>query len=85
LEHNFGRVSTTKEARLFGEAALQAEQTKMENGKSTSFFVLQFQRDLTAARSAEIQAVADYNKSLAQLALREGAVFERNNISLEIK
>jgi outer membrane protein TolC len=82
---NFERVGATKEARQFAEAALQAEQTKLENGKSTSFFVLQLQRDLTAARSAEIQSLADYNKALAQLALREGSVFERNNLNLRSK
>jgi outer membrane protein TolC len=82
---NFERVGATKEARQFAEAALQAEQTKLENGKSTSFFVLQLQRDLTGARTAEIQALADYNKALAQLALREGSVFERNNLHLKIK
>ena len=53
METNWERVGTTREAREFAEVALQAEQTKMENGKSTSFFVLQFQRDLTAARSEE--------------------------------
>jgi outer membrane protein TolC len=72
---NFERAGATREARTFAEAALEAEQTKLENGRSTSFFVLQLQRDLTAARSAEIQA-------LAQLALREGSVFERNNLNL---
>ena len=82
---NFERVGATKEARQFAEAALQAEQTKLENGKSTSFFVLQLQRDLTGARTAEIQALADYNKALAQLALAEGSVFERNNLHLKIK
>jgi outer membrane protein len=80
---NFERVSTTREARLFAEAALEAEQTKLENGKSYSFFVLNLQRDLTAARSAEAQALADYNKALAQLALREGNVFERNNFTFQ--
>lgn len=80
---NFGRVGATREARGFAESALQAEQIKFENGRSTSFFVLQFQRDLTAARSAEIQALADYHKALAQLALHEGSVLERNNLNLK--
>ena len=82
---NFERVGATKEAREFAEAALEAEQTKLENGKSTSFIVLQLQRDLTAARSTEIQAVADYNKALAQLALSEGSVLQRNKLSLKIR
>ena len=67
------------------EAALEAEQKKLENGKSTSFFVLQLQRDLTARRSDEIRSLADYNNALAQLALVEGSVLERNRLSLDFK
>jgi outer membrane protein len=79
------RVDATRQARLYAEAALDAEQKKLEAGRSTSFVVLQLQRDLTAARSEEIRALADYNKALAQLAFNEGTVFERNNLTVEIK
>jgi len=82
---SFQRVDATRQARLYAEAALDAEQKKLENGKSTSFIVLQLQRDLTAARSQEIRALADYNKALAQLAFSEGTVFERNHLTLDIK
>lgn len=85
VQTDFARVEATREARLFAEAALDAEQKKLENGKSTSFFVLQFQRDLTAARFQEIQALAAYNNSLAQLAFQEGATFERHNLQVEVK
>jgi outer membrane protein TolC len=80
VETNFERVGATRQAREFAEVALQAEQAKFENGKVTSFFVLQLQRDLTTARSEEIRALAEYNKALAQLALREGTVLERHQI-----
>jgi outer membrane protein TolC len=80
---NFERVDTTRQARVFAESALEAEQSKLENGRTTSFVVLQLQRDLTDARSAEIQALADYNKALAQLAFREGTVFELHNINMQ--
>jgi outer membrane protein TolC len=76
----FDRVDATRKAREYAEAALQAEEKKLENGKSTSFFVLQLQRDLTAASSAEAQALAGYNKALAQLALAEGSTLRRNSI-----
>ena len=82
---NFERVDATKQARLYAEAALEAEQKKLENGKSTSFFVLQLQRDLTSARSAEIRALADYNKSLSSISLNEGSTLERNKLNLEVK
>jgi outer membrane protein TolC len=81
----FQRVDATREARIYAEAALQAEQRKLENGKSTSFVVLQLTRDLTNARSAEIRALADYNIALAQIALNEGATLERHHITVEVK
>jgi len=82
---SFERVDATKQARLYAEAALEAEQKKLENGKSTSFVVLQLQRDLTTARSQEIRALADYNKALAQLSFNEGTVLERNHLTVEVK
>src|SRR5206468_3354728 len=45
---SFERVKATKNASEFAEAALDAEQKKLQNGKSTSFQVLQLQKDLTA-------------------------------------
>lgn len=82
---NFKRVDATKQARLYAEAALEAEQKRLENGKSTSFVVLQLQRDLTSARSQEIRALADYNQSLANLSLAEGSTLERRKMDIKMK
>jgi outer membrane protein TolC len=82
---SYQRVDATKQARLYAEAALDAEQKKYESGKSTSFYVLQFQRDLTGARSDEIRALADYNKALASLALAEGSTLDRQHLNIETK
>jgi outer membrane protein len=76
------RVDATRKARGYAEDALQAEQTKLEHGRSTSFVVLQLQSNLTTARSAEIRALADYNIALEQLALDEGTTLERNHITM---
>lgn len=84
-QSNFQRIQATRAAREFAEAALQAEQTKLENGKSTTFVVLQLQSNLTRARSSEIQALADYQKSLANLYFREGTTLERNKIVITDK
>jgi len=84
-ESSFERVKATKEASRYAEAALDAEQKKLENGKSTSFIVLQLQKDLTDARSTEIRALADYNNALARLSLNEGSTLERNNLTVEVK
>ena len=78
-------MGTTRSATLFAQEALEGEQKKLDSGKTTTFVVLQLQRDLTAARSAEVQALADYNRALAQLALQEGATLERHKVNLEIE
>ena len=82
---NLQRVDATRQQREFAEAALNAEQKKLENGKSTSFFVLQLQRDLTQAASQEIQALTDYNKSVSNLSLLEGGILQSREISLEVE
>jgi outer membrane protein TolC len=83
IRSSFERVEATRAARAFAQEALAAEQKKLENGKSTSFLVLQAQRDLTQRRSEEIRALADYNNGLAQLAWREGTTLERHNVLLK--
>jgi outer membrane protein TolC len=85
VQTDFARVEATREARGFAQAALDAEQKKLENGKSTSFFVLQYQRDLTSARFQEIQALAQYNNDLAQLAFQEGSTLERHGLNVDVK
>ena len=77
----FDQVNATYEAREYAEAALEAEQKRLENGKSTSFVVLSLQNDLTSARSAWIRAKADYNNALAELSFREASTLQRHNIS----
>ena len=74
---SYQQVAATRAAREYAAAALDAEQKKLENGKSTTYTVLQMQRDLTTARGNEIQALATYNKALAQLSLDEGTTLKR--------
>ena len=77
LGETMEQVQATREARAYAEQALVAEQRKLDSGKSTSFVVLQLQRDVTSARKAEIAALADYNQKRSTLALAEGAILER--------
>jgi outer membrane protein len=82
---DYDSVQATHAQRLYEEQALDAEQKKLTNGKSTTYQVLLVQRDLTAARGAEIQALDIYNRDLAQLSFDEGATLERLNIDFEVK
>jgi outer membrane protein TolC len=84
-QSSYQQVGATRAAREYAAEALWAEQKKLENGKSTTYTVLQMQRDLTTARGNEIQALANYNKALAQLSLDEGTTLQRLGISVEVK
>jgi HAE1 family hydrophobic/amphiphilic exporter-1 len=78
-------VDATKQARVYAEAALDAEQKKYAVGKSTTFTVLQLQNNLTAARSQEIRALANYQEALTNLAQQEGTTLERRNVDVTMK
>jgi hypothetical protein len=79
------RVQATEASMEYSEAALQAEEKTLENGKSTSFVVLQRQRDYTSAQSEVIRSKSDYNKALARLAQAEGFTLEKYQVRLELK
>lgn len=85
IQANFDQVQATTAQRQYEVAALDAEQKKLENGKSTTYTVLQVQRDLTTARGAEIQALDNYNKSLSQFSFDEASTLERLGIDLQAK
>jgi outer membrane protein TolC len=78
-------VDATRQARIYAEAALDAEQKKYAVGKSTTFTVLQLQNTLTSDRGQEIRALANYNEALANLAAQEGSTLERDRIDLQVK
>jgi outer membrane protein len=67
VQTNQKRVQSARASRGLQEKKLEAEEKKLAAGMSQSFFVFQAQRDLALARTAEIQAIADYNKSLVDL------------------
>jgi outer membrane protein len=64
VQTNQQRVQSARASRELQERKLEAEEKKLAAGMSSSFFVFQAQRDLALARTAEIQAISDYNKSL---------------------
>jgi HAE1 family hydrophobic/amphiphilic exporter-1 len=64
VQTNQQRVRSAGASRELQEKKLEAEEKKLAAGMSSSFFVFQAQRDLAQARTIEIQAISDYNKSL---------------------
>jgi outer membrane protein TolC len=67
LETASKSVEVRRAATVLARTQLEAEQEKFRLGLSTSFNVLQFQNQLTSARSDEIRALSDYNVALGRL------------------
>ena len=61
---NLKRVEATRKAREFAERRLEAEQKRMTVGLSSTFALVQAQRDLARQRQNELNAVIDYNRSI---------------------
>ena len=69
---NAKRIETTRAARELAEQRLDAERKRFEVGMSTSFLVIQAQRDLAQAKTNELGAVLAYDLSLVDFeALQE--------------
>ena len=64
IEMNAKRIETTRAARELAEQRLDAERKRFEVGMSTSFLVIQAQRDSAQAKTNELGAVLSYDLSL---------------------
>lgn len=63
VETNAKRVEATRAARALAEKRLESEEKKFQAGMTSSFFVVQAQRDLNQARNDELRAIIDHVKS----------------------
>lgn len=61
---NLKRVEATRKARELAERRLEAEEKRFTVGLSSTFELVQAQRDLARARQSELNATIDYNRSL---------------------
>jgi len=82
VDTNYRRVEAYKVARELRQRQLDAEEEKLKVGLTTPYFVLQYQRDLATAQTTELQAIIDYNLSLANLSRAMGISLEEKNISM---
>ena len=68
VQTNAKRVDATRSSRVLAERRLEAEEKKYQAGMTSSFFVLQAQRDLNVARNSELLALVEYAKSVVNYA-----------------
>jgi HAE1 family hydrophobic/amphiphilic exporter-1 len=76
LEQNYQRIETTKLGRELAEQRLDAEQKRFEVGMSTTFLVIQAQRDLAIARNNELTALLDYQLAAVAFEAVQQAPFQ---------
>ena len=66
VDMNARRINTSRAGRALAEQRLDAEQKRFEVGMSTSFLVVQAQRDLAQARNNELSAALEYVKAVIE-------------------
>jgi outer membrane protein len=72
VEMNAKRIETTRASRQLADQRLDAERKRLDVGMSTSFLVIQAQRDLAQAKTNELSAILAYDLSLVDFeALQE--------------
>lgn len=82
LDQARAAVESARSEKQFQEQALAAEEERLGVGASTTFLVIQYQRDLVQARSAEVAALAAFVKARATLDRASGVLLDRHNIQL---
>ena len=70
------------ETRQLQEEAFSAEQQRYQVGASTTFMVIQYQRDLAQAKSSEVVTQGNYAKAIAALERSTGQTLETYKVSM---
>jgi len=76
-------IAATSAAYEFAQKTLDAAQARLASGTTTTFEVLQFQRDLATAEINAIRARADHIRAIAAYARATGLTLAKNRISIE--
>jgi len=80
---NQQRVGVSRTATAYAKDALKAEQKKLSAGSTTTYTVLQMQRDVAQAETNELQAIADLHVSEVELYRVEGTTLDVYHVVLD--
>jgi outer membrane protein len=78
-----GRYRAAVQTRILQQQLLDAEQKKLAGGASTPFNVVQQERDLATAQSAEIASLVDFSNARLALEQTLGTTLEVNHVAIE--
>ena len=76
------RLAATRKSREAARQSADAELKRLQQGVSTSYQVLQLQRNYSQAKSRELAALADFNKSLVDLYLTTAILLKKQRINI---
>ena len=77
------RIEATTEANRLAKESLIAGEARLIAGTGTTFEVLELQRKLAEAETAELRARSDYNKAVAQYNLEIGTTLRVHGVQVE--
>ena len=90
VDNAAGAVFTTqqltvanREARRLARESLAAGEARLVAGTGTTFEVLQLQKQLADAETAELRAIADYNKAVAKYRLETGTTLRVHGVKVD--
>jgi outer membrane protein TolC len=83
IETNRQRVLTSRQTRELGEEAVRIAYRRLDEGLISAFDVIDQQRKLYDAKSREIAAITELNKSITLLWLVTGTILEHQGIDFE--
>lgn len=76
------QIKATRTTRVFQEQTHGAEKDRFAVGSSTALLVAQAQRDLLAARIAEVEAIVNFRIALVRLYLAQGTLLEMRGVCI---
>jgi len=82
LQQARARYVAAKEARVLSQETFEGDKKKYDLGATTSYQVVQDQRDLASAQSSEVQAMANYTHARIQFDQALGTTMDVNNVSV---
>ncbi len=90
VDNAAGAVVTTqqltvanREARRLARESLAAGEARLIAGTGTTFEVLQLQKQLADAETAELRSIADYNKAVAKYRLETGTTLQVHGVKVD--
>jgi outer membrane protein TolC len=83
LQQARARYDAAVQGRILSQETFDGDKKKLDLGATTSYQVVQDQRDLASAQSSEAEALANYTHAEIALDLALGRTLEVNHISLD--